>query len=312
MNGRRWWLSIVLFAAGCGASSDDAAVQGTTGGDAPPPVVREATQTYTGLSTPESVLHDVDRDVYLVSNIDGSPFERDDSAFISRLSPGGTIEALKWIDSAAEGVTLNAPKGMAIAGDHLYVADIDTVRVFDRSTGAPVGEILVEGATFLNDVAVCPRGQVYVTDSGLRLTPEGEFGPSGTDAVYRVALGEAPVAIVRGQELNGPNGIVAPGGGTLRVATFRSNEILAITIDGGAVERTTAPAGGLDGLVELDDGEWLVSSWEASAIFRGAEGALAPAVEGVESAADIGFDRGRRLVLVPVFMANEVRTYALP
>ncbi|MBC7171671.1 MAG: hypothetical protein H5U40_04560 [Polyangiaceae bacterium] len=269
------------------------------------PIAPAPAQRYTGFSTPESVLYDSRADVYLVSNIDGTPFAKDDRAFISRLSPSGEVEALRWIDSATEGVTLNAPKGMAFAGDHLYVADIDTVRVFNREDGTPVGEIAIEGASFLNDVAADASGRVFVTDSGLLQTPEGGFGESGTDALYRVALGEAPVEIVRGPELKRPNGILATDEG-LFVATFGANEILKITEDGAIVSRITTPSGSLDGLVRLPSGEFLVSSWDASAVLRGGEGSFVNAVEGVVSPADIGFDDRRGLVLVPLFSADEV------
>ena len=72
-------------------------------------------------------------DVYLVSNINGELAAKDDNGFIARLSPTGEILTLKWIDGAADGVTLHAPKGMALAHDTLFVADIDAVRLFDRT-----------------------------------------------------------------------------------------------------------------------------------------------------------------------------------
>ena len=120
-----------------------------------------------GFMTPESVLHDVVADVYLVSNINGVPFDEDDNGFISRVSPAGEVLELKWIDGGDDGVTLNAPKGLAIAGGTLFVADINTIRMFDRETGEPIGAVLVEGSTFVNDVAAGPDGTIYFTDSGL-------------------------------------------------------------------------------------------------------------------------------------------------
>ena len=47
----------------------------------------------------------------------------DGNGFISRLRPDGTVLTLKWIDGNKEGVTLNAPKGMALHGDRLYVTE---------------------------------------------------------------------------------------------------------------------------------------------------------------------------------------------
>lgn len=106
-----------------------------------------------GFSAPESVLYDPNADVYLVSNIDGDSAAKDGAGFISRVSVEGRLLALRWIDGGAEGVTLNAPKGMALYGEALWVADIDVVRVFGRRTGEVRGAVEIPGAAFLNDVA---------------------------------------------------------------------------------------------------------------------------------------------------------------
>ncbi len=96
-------------------------------------------------------------DVYLVSNINGAPLDKDGNGFISRLAPDGSVLDLKWIDGGAPGVALDAPKGMAIAGGVLYVADITELRMFDASSGEPMGSVEVPGSTFLNDVAAGAR-----------------------------------------------------------------------------------------------------------------------------------------------------------
>ena len=72
-------------------------------------------------------------------------------------------------------------KGMAMSGGILYVADITVVGKFDAKTGAPKGDIAVEGATFLNDVPRAPR-QEYVSDTGVK---GREVRATGTDAVLR-------------------------------------------------------------------------------------------------------------------------------
>src|SRR5580700_6458102 len=111
---------------------------------APAPVV-----AYTGLLTPESALYDADNDRYLVSNINGSPFEKDNNGFISVLSPDGQVTTLKWIEGGKGKIKLDAPKGLAIVKGVLYAADITVVRMFDAKTGAPKGDIAVPGSTFL-------------------------------------------------------------------------------------------------------------------------------------------------------------------
>lgn len=110
----------------------------------------------TELDGPESALHDEAADVYLVSNVAGGPSAADGTGFISRIGPDGTVLDARWIDSGQDGVTLNAPKGLALSADTLFVADLDVVRRFHRETGESLGEWPVPGATFLNAVAVGP------------------------------------------------------------------------------------------------------------------------------------------------------------
>src|SRR5687767_14279616 len=72
-----------------------------------------------GFSGPEAVRYDPEQDVYFVANFNGPSGEADDNGFISRLRPDGTIETLRFIAGGANGVTLHAPRGMAISGDTL-------------------------------------------------------------------------------------------------------------------------------------------------------------------------------------------------
>lgn len=261
-----------------------------------------------GFSTPESVLYDTDADVYLVSNINGKPLDVDDNGYISKIAPDGTISEPKWIDGAKDNIKLDAPKGMAIAGGVLYVADITVVRQFDAKTGEPKGEIKVDGATFLNDVAAAPDGGVYVTDSGL----SPEFKSTGTDAVYHLTKDGKVHPLIKDKTLGGPNGIAAGSDGSVWVVTFGSGEIYQINAKGKKVSPQKLPQGQLDGIVTLDNGELLVTSWAASTIYRGKPGAeWKPAVENMKSPADIGWDSKRKRLLIPSFMGNTVTLHPL-
>ncbi len=262
-----------------------------------------------GLRGPESMLHDEAADVYLVSNVNGGATDKDDNGFISKVSPAGEVKTLRWIDGAAPGVTLHAPKGMAISGNTLYVADIDAVRAFDRMTGEPVGTWMVPGATFLNDVSVGPDGMVYVTDTAIRLTDSGAQ-PDGTDAVYRFDADGDYVQIASGEDLGGPNGIVARPDGPV-VVTFGENGVYRIVDGGGRSAIATLPQGQLDGLVHLPDGTHLVTSWAAKGIYHlGASGDARLIVEGVNSPADLGYDARRSHILLPLL--NENRLHIIP
>ena len=292
--------AVLMGTVGCGGEQNEQTSQETI------------TITEVGFSTPESILHDRVADVYLVANINGSPFAEDDNGFISRVAPDGSVLALKWIDGANAQTTLNAPKGMGIRGDTLFVADITALRLFNRNTGEQIGSWGVPGSTFLNDVTVDATGTVYVSDSGLRAGPEG-FEPAGTDAVYRFAADGAPQQVISGDTLGRPNGLV-PADDGLVLVTFGSGAMMLVnTGTGSAVTLAKPPAGQLDGVVRTADGSLLISSWESQAVYRLDDaGVFSIVVEGVESPADIGYDASRNRVLIPLFSRDEVRLVPIP
>lgn len=265
--------------------------------DPGPVVVSDA-----GFMTPESILHDAGADVYLVSNINGSPLEADGNGFISRVAPDGAVVDLKWIDGETEAVTLNAPKGMAVDGELLYVADIDCVRIFDLMTGVPQGEVCIDGATFLNDVATHPAGGVLVTDSGLNAA----FESTGADALYHVAGGDYR-PVLADPALGAPNGVTVHDG-TIYLVTFMSGRVLNVTGEDDAVEAAevlSVDGGQLDGIEFLDDGRALVSNWATSCVhILDTDGSLSCAMPDLDAPADIGVDRRRGHVLVPLFNEN--------
>ena len=258
-----------------------------------------------GLNAPESILYDSASDTYLVSNINGSAFARDDNGFITRLTPDGRVADLKWIAGGVRGVTLNGPKGMGIKGDTLFVADIDAVRMFDRRSGVPVAAIAIPGATFLNDVAIGPDGTVYVTDAGIEPAGDGS-ARTGTDALWKLGPGHRPVAVARGSDLGGPNGVVADSGGVTMV-TMGSGQVFHFDASGHRSELPRPPRGALDGVVELTDHSLLITSWDAGAVYRlSPAGRYSVAVADATSPADIGWDPSRQRLLLPLLTLNRV------
>ena len=291
--------AVPVVVGGCGSAGDS---ERTDAAAVPEEII---TVAEVGFATPESVLHDEAADVYLVSNINGHPLQPDGNGFISRMSPSGEVVDLKWIDGEAEGVTLNAPKGMAVVGDVLYVTDIDVVRMFDRTTGSPLGEIVVEGATMLNDLAPAADGGVYLTDSGFRLAADGGFEPSGTDAVYHIAANGVVHTMIADAGLGAPNGVVEVDG-EVWVVTFGSGEMFRL-VDGERMDVTTVAEGSLDGIVLVGD-RLFVSSWNSQGVHAGVVGGeFAAVVTDVQSPADIGYDATRNVILIPLFQLNEVR-----
>lgn len=264
----------------------------------PTPAVRFAE----GFATPESVLYDAENDRYLVSNIQGKPLDADNNGFISALSPDGKVTNLKFIEGGKDKTKLDAPKGMAIHKGELFVADINVVRRFDLKTGAPKGEIKLDGATFANDVFAAD-GKVYVTDSGLK----PDFSSNGSDAVFVIENGKAK-PLAKSADLGGPNGVYVDGK-NVWIATFGSGELYRLDEKGKKVDAAKIGKGGLDGLLKVGDAVY-VSSWNESAVFKGKPGgAFEPVLSNLKAPADIGFDTKRSRVLVPRFMENAVEAY---
>ncbi len=318
-------LAAALLAA-CGGADDggDGAVTADSAAapaaTAPDPSAADAPTlvgTITGFETPEAVVHDPEQDVYFVSSIGGNPSQKDGNGAIARVH-ADSLDAPNhdFIRGGRPGITLHAPKGMAIVGDTLWVADIDAVRAFNRRTGRQYGAVSLAplGATFLNDVARGPGDTVYVSDTGIRFDANGTMSRPGPNRIYAI-VGRTPTVAVEGEILAGPNGIVWDSAGRrLLVAPFNGPTLLAWSPGGSAPNprRLAAGPGSFDGLVRLDDGRLLVTSWADSSVYAvRADTAMSRLITGVEAPAALGLDAGRNRVLVPLFNENRVVVYEL-
>ena len=74
-----------------------------------------------GLNEPESAVFDKKNSAIYISNINGDPLKLDKNGYISKISVDGQILEKKWIKG------LDAPKGMTIFNDNLFVADINKI-----------------------------------------------------------------------------------------------------------------------------------------------------------------------------------------
>ncbi len=280
----------------------------------PPPVAepsREPVLKFTGaFATPESVLYDPSADRYLVSNINGDPSAVDGNGYILELSPDGRVTNPKLIAGGAGKLRLDAPKGMAIVGSELWVADITLVHKFDLKTAAHRGDIQLPGATFANDVVAGPDGGAYVSDSAVKFeggTPQ----PSGVDQIFFVDKAGKVKVFAKSAELGGPNGLAMAPGNFLVASSIKGDEVYRLTDKGARDTITKLPGGMLDGLLAIDD-MLLVSSWKTETVYRGPlGGTFKPLLTKVRGVADMGYDSKRQRLLVPRFMDDTVEVYEL-
>jgi len=217
----------------------------------------------------------------------------DGNGFITRLRPGGQLDDLHWFKSTAEG-PLNGPRGICIFRDVLYTADTDHVRRIDMKTGKMLAPILVEGAKLLNDIAT--DGQdVYVSDTF-------------TDKIHRLE-GDGYTTIA---DLPSANGL-AFAGGRMYCTSWAAHEIYEVDVTG-----KTAPVafgladkfGGLDGLVILPDGQFLVSDYKDGKVaIVSADRKTVRTLFELNTPADIGVDFDRGLLYVPLLEDGAVAIY---
>ena len=247
--------------------------------------------TDTLLTTCESVIYDSERDMLYVSLMDGGADVKDGKGYIAKVNLAGEVVEREWISD------LNAPKGLAIVGDNLYVSDIDVIVEIGIDEGAVLNKYPVEGAQFLNDVTADAAGNIYVSDGR-------------TNSIIMLSGGEVSVFM---DSVDSPNGLLVEGGNIL-VAYWNEQNMKSVDM---ATKEATEIAGGLpnpDGIEAVGDGGYLVSDWQGQVTYVSADGeteVLLDTREESVSAADIEFIIERNLLLVPTFYGNSVMAYEL-
>jgi sugar lactone lactonase YvrE len=267
-----------------------------------------------GLSGPESFCYDPGQDVYFISNFNGTLTAKDNNGFISRVRPDGRIDSLKFIAGGHDGVTLNAPTGMASVADTLWVADVSALRAFDAPTGRAIATVDLSRfhPHLLNDVALGPDHALYITDTGIHLAGDGAIEHPGPDRVFRVGPDRRPsVALARGIE--GPNGVAWDSAGRrFLVVSFTGKHIYGWTPGQRRAQAVAQGPGRFDGVVSLQGGRALVSSWADSSVYLLHGDSLARTISGLPQPADIGMDPRRHRLGIPVSSENRVELWLVP
>lgn len=256
----------------------------------------------TGLRNPAGFIVDPATGAYFISNENGGPNERDNNGFITKLDEHGKIVKLKFIEGGTDGVTLHAPKGMAILDKTLFVSDIDKVRRFDLATGRPLGEIDLSAlkVDFLTGLAADGTGLLYIADTG-------------ADTILKVDTrrGSKPTVFVKDAALAGPHGLaVNPANGTLVAVSWNGGKILEIAKDGAikilfANSFFNARFGNLAG-VDFDAlGNMYVSDFSQGKVLRiDPDFRIQTIAEFLSTPANVSIDRKNHLILIPYLSGN--------
>lgn len=253
-----------------------------------------------GFLQPESAVFDAINDRLFVSSINGQPMEPNGNGFISVLTTNGEMIQQAWLTG------LNAPKGLAISGNQLFIADLQTLHIVNINTAEIERSITLDNAKMLNDVTVDKAGTVYISD----LIGGG---------IYQYKAG-ALTPLISPEALPHTNGVYADGD-HLIVGTWGkglkedfSTEVLGSLMTIDLQSKAIEPLSGaetianIDGVVRIDDSLYF-SDWLTGDIFQYQSGEAKIIFNAGAGSADISAFQDT--LLVPMMMDNTVRKYAV-
>ncbi len=249
-------------------------------------------ETDSTMKVPESVLFDGKNKVLYVSNIDGKePWGKDGKGSVGKVGLDGKIIAVDWVSG------LNAPKGMGLFKNKLYVADLTELVVIDIVNGKIIERIAVKDAVALNDVSIDENGVVYVSDSRGR-------------KVYAIENNNQ-VVLLDSSKLKGPNGVLKHKGS---LYVLDAGTMYRLEKDNSLTKIAEGMEGGTDGIEYVTANDFIVSTWGGVVYYVNADGTKQVLLDGRQqkiNSADIGYDAAKRIVYVPTFWKNSVVAYEL-
>ena len=244
-------------------------------------------ETPSDLRIPESVLKK--GDYIYVSNVNGEPTQKNGAGYISKLSQDGEIIDQEWVSG------INAPKGMGIFNNKLYVTDIDQLVVIDMDNAKILDRYNAENAVFLNDIDVDSKGRVFISDMQ-------------QNEIYIFENGELR-SWLKSDALSSVNGLFADG--DFLMAGI-DNKVLRIDIENKTITTYLENTGPIDGLEAYGDGRFIFSDWTGH-IYIASPGEekillIDTSKDGI-NAADIWFVQETKILYVPTFLGNSVVAY---
>ena len=266
-------------------------------------------KTATGFKFPESVAYDPTAKVLYVSQFGSElkPTQMDGKGRISKVALDGSVMEESFLP--AEGQVLNKPKGIWVAGDRLWVTDIDSLWIFDTKTKEG-RKVTLPGIKFANDPTIIGDA-VFVSDNR-------------GDQLYRVEPAnflamdvEPKVTLVSSGKAVNPNGLYPGADGSLLMVGFKSDKeargIYAM-MPGGEPKALAEGIGRLDGIYQVKSGDLLVTDWDSGSLNLWSAKAglqkLAVDFKGPADFAVVPNDEGL-LVVVPDLVKSELRLLQL-
>lgn len=241
------------------------------------------------IPTPESVMYHASSKTLFVSLIDGDANAKDGIGGIAKLNLDGSVNNLNWISG------LNAPKGLGMYKNKMYVADLTEVVVIDIKKGSIINKIEIPGTVFLNDITVDDKGTVFVSDTRKGL-------------IFKIVDDKPELYLGNVKNANGLKAIgkdlyILAGPELWKADAEKKITKIAVGFEKGG-----------DGLEPVGNGDFIVSCWAGIIYYVYADGKFEKILDTQAekiNTADIGYDSKNRIIYVPTFLKNGVLAYKL-
>lgn len=257
----------------------------------------------TGLIAPESVVFDVVRHEFYVSNMGthGKGATPGDG-FISRVSADGKLLDLKWVTG------FDNPKGLALANGRLYVGDDKDLVEIDIAAGAIAARHApADGPGSFNDCTADPAGNVYVCSgrlgtvfrlSGGKFEPWHKLDRDRTGGINGLRA-EKDRLLLGGWSVRGADGGQQPG--HISTVAYADRQLGRLG---------DQPVCHIDGLEPDGRGGYTVTDWQTGDVLHvTADGRPTPLMQLGQGTADHAYLIDARLLVIPLMKDNVLRAY---
>jgi len=255
-----------------------------------------------GFPMPESVDFDERRQRYYVSNVNGEPMGVDHNGSLGWIAEDGSDYQVGWITG------MSSPKGIALKGDYLYVADTHELVVVNVETEVITARYPVPNSGMLNDVTVTHHGDVFVSDWA-------------GNAIYRLNGQELSLWLAS-DALQSPNGLFARNGylyvgawgegARADFTTETTGSLKRIALHTKRIETLSDGSEwmNLDGIAPIRHQQWLATDFIAGDLLHlNRHGNIERRIMLEPSLADFYYDAYANTLVVPYLMGNKVVAY---
>lgn len=255
-----------------------------------------------GLNEPESAIYDKQTNSIYISNINGDPLKLDNNGYISKISVDGKIIEKKWVSD------LDAPKGLALFKNDLYVADVNKIWKISLKNKNRI-KYKINDAGFLNDIVSNKNGEIYASDMF-------------KNRIYRLKNNKISIW-KQSKLLESPNGLLIEGNNLIVACwgkikqgfkTEVKGKLIKVNLNSRQIKKffSTRPIGNLDGIVFNKNNGYLVTDWIEGKLYTIDKKGIVINTKNLNAgSSDLEILMHKNLLIVPMMKNNNIVAYQL-